>query len=316
MLLEEGLTMAGTTARLRAGDREIDTPRTVHVHGYRMTYRQAGHGPRIVLLVHGLADSSRSWRRVATALAARGGVTVIAPDLLGTPGSAAPDAFDYTLGAHATLLRDVLIALGHPRATLVGHSLGGGIALAFAWQFPELVERLVLVASGGVGREVGPAVRVLALPGAGIGLAALTSRPVRAAVRRAGRRVAAVRVVGQRLDDLAAPGARRATLVLMRSLLDRRGQRACGLDRFALLADFPMLITWGDRDSVIPVAHAHAAAAAAPHAEVHVFPGAGHLLQLERPDALAERISTFLTTADPARAAAATWRPVILGEAA
>src|SRR3954466_12835826 len=128
-----------------------------------------------LLLLHGITNSSQTWERVAPLLSAR--FTLIAPDLLGHGESATPRG-DYSLGAHASAARDVANALGHERVTVVGHSLGGGIAMQFAYQFPERAERLVLVSSGGLGREVHLVLRAAALPGADYVLPALTSRRV------------------------------------------------------------------------------------------------------------------------------------------
>src|SRR3954454_1506307 len=134
----------------------------IELHGHTVVYRTMGSGPPVVL-IHGMVNSSRHWRRVAERLAERH--TVIAPDLLGHGDSATPRA-DYSLGAHATVIRDLLSALGIERATMVGHSLGGGVAMVFFWQFPERVERLALVSSGGLGENVSPLLRSIALPGA------------------------------------------------------------------------------------------------------------------------------------------------------
>ncbi len=137
-----------------------------------MIYRVAGSGPPIVL-IHGMLNSSSHWRSVALNLASE--YTVIAPDLIGHGDSAAPRG-DYSLGAHAASIRDLLAAIGIDRASIVGHSLGGGVAMQFFYQFPQRVERLVLVSSGGLGREVKPTLRTAALPGIS-GLLALTIRP-------------------------------------------------------------------------------------------------------------------------------------------
>src|SRR3954449_10821306 len=140
----------------------------IDLHGHQVVYRIAGSGPAVVL-VHGMVNSSRHWQAVATRLAERH--TVIAPDLVGHGDSATPRG-DYSLGAHASVIRDLLSALGIERATVVGHSLGGGVAMVFFWQFPHQVERLALVSSGGLGREVSPLLRLAALPGAGVAVAA------------------------------------------------------------------------------------------------------------------------------------------------
>src|SRR5215204_7072721 len=148
------------------------TPSELSLHGHRISYRSGGRGPALLLL-HGITNSSETWEHVAQRLIRR--FTVIAPDLLGHGRSATPRG-DYSLGAHASGARDVLTALGIERATVVGHSLGGGIAMQFAYQFPERSERLVLVASGGLGREVHLLLRAAALPGSEFALRFLAPR--------------------------------------------------------------------------------------------------------------------------------------------
>src|SRR4051795_5915654 len=148
--------------------------REIELHGHRVAYRSAGSGP-VIVLVHGITSTSATWERVMPALAKR--FTVIAPDLLGHGQSAKPRG-DYSLGAYASGIRDLLIALGHERATFVGHSLGGGIAMQLAYQFPEQCERLVLVASGGLGRDITPLLRAASLPGSELVLPVLVDERV------------------------------------------------------------------------------------------------------------------------------------------
>ena len=136
--------------------------KTVELHGHPVTYHLMGSGSPIVL-IHGITSSSRTWRAVMHGLAERH--TVVAPDLLGHGRSGKPRG-DYSLGAYASGVRDLLAVLGIPRVTVVGHSLGGGIAMQFAYQFPDRLERLVLVDSGGLGEEVSLVLRVATLPGA------------------------------------------------------------------------------------------------------------------------------------------------------
>src|SRR6267142_3836982 len=133
----------------------------IDLHGHRVIYRIAGSGPPVVL-IHGMVNSSRHWESVALRLA--DAYTVIAPDLIGHGDSATPRG-DYSLGAHAASIRDVLAAIGIDRATIVGHSLGGGVAMQFFYQFPQRTERLVLVSSGGLGHDVSPLLRTATLPG-------------------------------------------------------------------------------------------------------------------------------------------------------
>src|SRR5258705_9326435 len=154
----------------------------IELHGHRVIYRIAGQGPPVVL-IHGMVNSSLHWERVAMPLAER--YTVVAPDLIGHGDSAAVRG-DYSLGAHACSIRDLLTTIGIERATVVGHSLGGGIAMQFFYQFPQRVERLALISSGGLGHQVSPMLRGAALPGAASGIWLVANRRVRAALERAG----------------------------------------------------------------------------------------------------------------------------------
>src|SRR5881409_4439145 len=167
------------------GDAQVFAAWQMDLHGHRVDYRVAGEGPPLVL-IHGMVNSSRHWEQVALRLADR--YTVIAPDLIGHGDSATPRG-DYSLGAHAASIRDLLAAIGIDRATLVGHSLGGGVALQFFYQFPQRTERLVLVSSGGLGREVSPLLRSAALPGASILVALAAHRFLLSTLRHAGERL-------------------------------------------------------------------------------------------------------------------------------
>src|ERR687898_363110 len=149
----------------------MSTQSEIELHGHRVCFRHAGEGP-LVVLIHGITGRSDQWEPAIEHLATDH--AVLAPDLLGHGESAKPRG-DYSLGAYASAVRDTMVALGYERATVVGHSLGGGIAMQFAYQFPERCERLVLVSSGGLGREVHLLLRAAALPGADWVLPALTS---------------------------------------------------------------------------------------------------------------------------------------------
>ena len=122
--------------------------RTVEIHGHRIAYHAGGDGP-VLVLIHGMAGSSATWDAVLPSLAER--FAVVAPDLPGHGDSDKPSTADYSLGSYASTVRDLLVALGYERATLVGQSLGGGIAMQYIYQYPEHCERLVLVGSGGLG---------------------------------------------------------------------------------------------------------------------------------------------------------------------
>src|SRR5579884_3161192 len=203
--------------------------REIVLHGHRVSYRTAGTGEDVVLLIHGIVGNAAQWDPVATLLAERH--TVIAPDLLGHGQSAKPRG-DYSLGAYAASVRDLLVALGHRRATVVGHSLGGGVAMQFAYEYPPFAERLVLVASGGLGREVHLMLRAATLPGSEIVL------PLIAHERLHGLAGALVGVLGRLglqagtdlaemargYGSLADAGARQAFLHTLRAVLDLTGQ--------------------------------------------------------------------------------------------
>ncbi len=278
--------------------------RRVAIHGHEVAYRMAGQGP-VVLLVHGLAGSSRTWRAVMPALAER--YTVIAPDLLGCGRSAKPRG-DYSLGAHAAGLRDLLIALDLGPATVVGQSLGGGVAMQFAYQHPEYCERLVLVASGGLGREVSWMLRALALPGAEYVAPVIFPRVVRDAGQTVlgwlgarGIRAPHLEEMWRAYASLVDADCRAAFIRMLRAVVDPGGQAVCARDRLYLAAAMPTLIVWGDRDPIIPVQHAHDAHAAMPGSRLAIFPGTGHFPHLERPQRFVDLLTDFLETTAPAR---------------
>jgi pimeloyl-ACP methyl ester carboxylesterase len=275
----------------------------VELHGHRAVYRVVGSGPPVVL-IHGMVNSSRHWRSVALELA--DSFTVVAPDLLGHGDSATPRG-DYSLGAHAASIRDLLAAIGIDRATIVGHSLGGGVAMQFFYQFPHRTERLVLVSSGGLGPEVSPLLRSLAVPGANavVGLAA--HRRVLDALAAGGQRLRArgsglgvqVQAVVRALRPLEQPGAREAFLQTLRAVIDIGGQRVSARDRLYLLAAMPTLIVWGERDRTIPLAHGRAAHEAVPHSRFATLPRAAHFPHLEDPEGLAAVLRDFIESTEP-----------------
>ncbi len=293
------------------------TPNEMTLHGHRVSYRRGGSGPALLLL-HGITNSSQTWEGVAPRLVER--FTLIAPDLLGHGESATPRG-DYSLGAHASGARDVMTALGIERATVVGHSLGGGIAMQFAYQFPERCERLVLVSSGGLGREVHLLLRAAALPGADYVLPFLTSAGLVGVGRSLGgllKRLPVgpgedVEVLARGFASLNSAGARQAFLHTVRAVIEPGGQRVSAQDRLQLAALLPTLIVWGERDSIIPVAHGAAAHEAMPGSRFEVFPGAGHMPHDADPERFAELLTEFCGATDSARLAADHWRPTMDG---
>jgi pimeloyl-ACP methyl ester carboxylesterase len=286
-------------------------PKTVTLHGRAVTYAEAGSGP-LLLLIHGMAGTYENWQAVIEPLAR--GHTVVAPDLPGH-GTSAPGGGDYSLGALAAGLRDLLIALGHERATLVGHSLGGGIAMQFAYQFPEIAERLVLVSSGGLGPEVSPVLRAAALPGADLFIAA-TAGPGRIAGSAVARGLATVGLrpnadiaeVARGYASLADQDRRAAFLATLRAVVSTDGQRIDAGDRLYLTEGVPVLIIWGERDPMIPVRHGEHAHQAIPGSRLEVFDGVGHLPQLEAPGRFVAVLERFLAETEPAQWDTEQWR--------
>lgn len=273
------------------------------LHGHQVSYLRTGKGPLLVLL-HGIAGTGAIWEDVMPRLGARH--TVIAPDLLGHGDSGKPRG-DYSLGSYANTIRDLLEALGRRRATIVGHSFGGGVAMQFAYQFPERCERLVLVSSGGLGREVHLLLRAAALPGAETVLPWLCV----AGRHSVGRVVHALGKVGRASSDLeetwrsfvslAEPDARRAFLHTVRGIIDPGGQRVSASDRLYLAEGLPTLIVWGENDPLIPVRHAREAHERMRGSRLEVFPGAGHFPHRDDPRRFADVLLHFLQATRPVR---------------
>ena len=192
---------------------------------------------------------------------------------------------------------------------MVGHSLGGGIAMQFAYQFPERCERLVLVSSGGLGREVHLLLRAAALPGADYVLPALTSAGLLGVGRGVGGLLRLLRLSpGEDLEVLARgfasldnAGSRQAFLHTVRSVIEPGGQRVSAQDRLTLAALLPTLIVWGERDSIIPVEHGAAAHEAMPGSRFEVFPDAGHMPHDADPERFAALLTEFCEATDAAR---------------
>lgn len=237
------------------------------MNGHRIAYRDEGAG-EVLLLVHGLNGDSSSWREVMPKLSRN--YRVIAPDLLGHGQSDKPRG-EYSPAIFAALLRDLLGALGIDKVTLVGHSLGGAVAITFAARYRAYCKRLVLLNSGGFGSDVTILLRMLSLPGAGFVLPLIAS--------------------GRARDD------RRVFLRTLRSVVNHRGQAASAFDCLHFLADLPTQIIGGEKDRIIPVGHAHAAHAALEGSRLHIIPGAGHDPQIQHPDIIADLIDDFVAEA-------------------
>jgi pimeloyl-ACP methyl ester carboxylesterase len=286
--------------------------RFLTLHGQRLAYLEAGSGPPL-LLIHGIAEAAWAWEVIIPDLARAH--RVIAPDLLGHGRSAKPRG-DYSLGNQATLMRDLMISLDIERATLVGHSLGGGITMQFAYQYPERCERMVLVSSGGLGQDVTFVLRSLGLPGADLVAPLVLSNTTRdlmhSTARWLGRRGVKAspgqKALWRSYAGLTEPATRAAFIATVRAVIDQRGQRVSALERLYLARSLPTMLLWGENDRIIPVSHAIAAHEEMPGSRLEVIPGAGHFVVLEKPARVAELILDFLATTKPAQLSAADLR--------
>jgi pimeloyl-ACP methyl ester carboxylesterase len=276
----------------------------ITLHGHCVSYRRAGWGP-VIVLVHGITGSSDTWRDVIEPLAEK--YTVVAPDLLGHGASAKPRG-DYSLGAYASAIRDLLGALGHDRGTIVGHSLGGGVAMQMAYQFPERCERLVLVSSGGLGREVHAMLRAAVLPGSELVLPLLASNRVLSASSAIGAFFGRLGMkAGPDLDEmwrgfssLNDVGARMAFIHTLRGIVDPGGQRVNATDRLYLAQRVPTMLMWGERDPIIPIRHGRAAHDLIPGSRFEAFEGAGHFPHRTDPRGFVRTLDEFIGSTEPA----------------
>ena len=274
--------------------------KSMTLHGDRVAYRDEGNGEAL-LLIHGMGGSSSSWSDVIPLLAKN--YRVIAPDLLGHGESDKPRG-DYSVGAFAVLVRDLLDVLGISKVTVIGHSLGGGIAMQFAHQHRQYCKRIVLISSGGFGGDVGSVLRLLSLPGSELVLPVIASRPA----ILAGNAVRALMGSSDRFKarpSLSNRDNRQAFLRTLRSVVDFRGQAVSALNRLSFNALLPALIISGDQDRVIPVEHARAAHRTMPNSRLHIIPGVHHHPPTERPATVARLIDGFIgeTGEDNPRAA-------------
>jgi pimeloyl-ACP methyl ester carboxylesterase len=276
----------------------------VSIHGHDVGYRRIGEGhDQAVLLIHGLAGSSKAWDLVMPALGEQ--YDVIAPDLLGHGESAKPSG-DYSLGAFASGLRDFLAVLDVARVTIIGHSFGGGVAMQLAYQHPRLVDRLVLVGSGGLGREVSWLLRLLALPGAEYLMPFWFPRPLVDRATDLGRLLGRCDIRNPRLAEmwrayssLAGAENRKAFVRTMRGVIEPGGQSVNAGDRLYLAARVPTLIVWGDRDGVIPVEHAHDARELIEGSRLEILEGVGHFPHVEAPERFVDVLLDFLASTEP-----------------
>ena len=275
----------------------------VSIHGHDMAYRMEGSGP-VLLLLHGIAGSSRTWRDVIPRLTDR--FTVLAPDLIGHGQSDKPVG-DYSLGAFASGIRDLLEVLGIDRATVIGQSFGGGVAMQFVYQYPGHCERLVLVDSGGLGPEVNWMLRLMALPASEYVMPVLFPSFVRdwgdglfRVINERGIHLGRITEMWSAYASLAESDNRRAFARTIKSVIDPGGQTVSAMDRLYLASSMPTLIIWGDRDDIIPVSHAHAAHQAIPGSRLVVIEGVGHFPQIEAAEQFVDALVDFIDTTETA----------------
>ncbi|NPC96531.1 alpha/beta fold hydrolase [Nocardioides sp. zg-DK7169] len=288
---------------------------SVTIHGHRRAFVKVGTGP-VLLLLHGMGCDHTTWSPVIDELALRH--TVIAPDLLGHGASDKPRA-DYSVGGYANAMRDLLTVLGINRVTVVGHSLGGGVAMQFAYQFPERTERLVLVAPGGLGPEVSPLVRAVTTPGFHQVMGVLTLPGIRhvgvVGMRMlAGSGLPQARDLGEVAtiyDSLRDPATRHALRHVVRAVVDWQGQIVTMADRAYLTSALPMAVVWGREDAVIPVEHAELAGRLAPEARIEVIEDAGHFPHKDHPVRFARILADFVDATPPATYSRARWRALL-----
>lgn len=276
----------------------------VSIHGQRVSYRRGGAGP-VLLLLHGIGDSSRAWVPAMRLLQRT--YTVLAPDLPGHGNSSNPLG-DYSLGSHASSMRDLLHLLSIERVTVVGQSFGGGVAMQFAYQFPSLCERLVLVDSGGLGREVNWILRLATVPAAEYVMPVLFPAfmrrwgdPVARFLGDWGIRNATAAEMWRSYRSLTDPGNRAAFVRTARAVIDPGGQSVSAVNRLYLVAQMPTLIVWGDQDKIIPLIHASQAHEAIPNSRLEVMEGVGHNPHMEDPDRFAWILEDFMNTTESFR---------------
>ncbi|MCV7225823.1 alpha/beta fold hydrolase [Mycolicibacterium komossense] len=279
----------------------MDDMRYLELHGERVAYQDAGDGEAL-LLIHGMAGSSATWRDVIPALAKN--YRVIAPDLLGHGQSDKPRG-DYSLGAFAASLRDLLDELGIARATVIGQSLGGGIAMQFAYQHRDRCERVVLIGSGGLGPDLSWTLRLLSAPGAELILPVIAPSQVLSAGNKIKSLLSSAGVQSARgaelwsaYSSLSDRDTRNAFLRTLRSVVDYRGQAVSALNKLHLTAQMPVMFIWGDKDKIIPVSHGYAAHEALPGSRLEILPGLGHFPHVESPTQVVALLEDFIATTE------------------
>jgi pimeloyl-ACP methyl ester carboxylesterase len=291
------------------------------IHGHRVAYRLEGSGGDPIILIHGITASSQVWEPVWEQLVERH--TVLAPDLLGHGQSAKPRG-DYSMGAFASGIRDLAVWLDLGPATVVGHSLGGGVAMQFAYQFPERTQRLALVSSGGLGQSVHTFLRAATLPGSELVIPLLAGRRLLSAGRAVGRTLArtGIKLGNDALEmarghaSLGDPESRAAFVHTLRASVDVTGQRVQAIDRLYLAGELPLLIVWGGHDRIIPPGHGRRAHALVPDSRFELFERAGHFPHLDEPARFVATLEDWIASTAPAQPDGERFRAAIRRNAA
>jgi pimeloyl-ACP methyl ester carboxylesterase len=274
--------------------------RTVLAGGHVLAYQEAGPADgSVVVLLHGLASDSDTWDRALAPLASHG-LRVLALDLLGHGESDKPNS-TYLLTDFADSLGCFLDALGIASATLCGHSFGGAIALFFGSRHPERVERVVLVSTGGLGREVHPVLRAAALPVAPAVLRAAMRPGLRRLYRRPGLH-RALRLTPDNLVNLkraaralGSDAGQASFFASLRGVIAPSGQRTASAEMRAFAERVPTLLIWNEGDPVIPLAHAQALAdRAQQRSRLVVFPNRGHEPHRRNAELFADEVAAFV----------------------
>ena len=268
----------------------------VALNGRVLAYRELPGTGTPVLLIHGIGSSGDTWGDIPERLSAHG-VAVVSVDLPGH-GESSRGPGDYSLGSTASILRDLLDHLGIERVHLVGHSLGGGVSMQFAYQFPERVDTMTLVSSGGLGEETFTGLRAASLPGSEFALKwAINARTLKGAswvgdkLGRIGLHPHALSPRAlETVSWLGEDDRRAAFLATLRSVVSPRGQSVSALDKLHLMSGRRILIIWGDRDPMIPMKHGENAHALLPGSRFVVFPGAAHEPHVHDPDRFADLV--------------------------
>mgnify|MGYP006299848815 FL=1 len=252
-------------------------------------------GPRIVL-IHGIGGFAENWRFNIENLA--GHFKVYAVDLVGFGKSGKPKA-PYTYDYFARFIKEFIDVMEIDKAVLIGHSLGGGIAMRFALMFPGRVEKLVLVDSAGLGKEISKIFKLISLPGFG----ELVTRPDRTRTLKMYKNLVYDRsLLSEEMVDLgfsfsSSPGAQQAFLKTARGTVNIFGFKRKAINpirRNLHRIEVPVLVLWGERDAIIPVRHAYIAKDGIPDAELEVFENCGHIPMIECPDEFNTAVVKFL----------------------